>query len=121
MMHIFALLLATVLGREITFPPRVGIAPHQELLGHDLDDVDIVSEARFRGLTTFANLDYVECFAESGKAYEERFDIAFLGAPFDTVSMRLRSLSRVPFSGMQVGGSCRTSCSVFPLRRETIR
>ena len=86
-MYMFALFLAAVLGREITFPPRFGIAPHQELLAHNLDDVDIVSGARFRGLTTFANLDYIECFAESGKVHEESFDIALLGAPFDTVSM----------------------------------
>lgn len=38
------------------------------------------------GLTTFANLPYVFCL--SGRANEdvEKFDVAFLGAGFDTVS-----------------------------------
>ena len=96
-MYIILLFFAAALGREITFPAHVGVAAHQELLGHNLDGVDIVSGARFRGLTTFANLDYVECFVESGKAHEGRFDIALLGAPFDTVSMCFRWPSPITF------------------------
>ena len=113
-MYLFALFLASVLGREITFPPRVGIAAHQELLGHDLGDVDIVSGARFRGLTTFANLNYVECFTESGKAHEDKFDIAILGAPFDTVSTCFRSLSQTPFLNKSAGGFGHTPYAALP-------
>lgn len=83
-----------------------------------LDDEDI-SQAKFAGLTTFANLPYVHCLAadeeeeeddedeedeedcENGKKNKkekrkkkksvgvEKFDIAILGAPFDTVSIFL--------------------------------
>lgn len=74
-----------------------------------LDDEDI-SQAKFAGLTTFANLPYVHCLAadddeeedeeedDDGKKEKrkkkksvgvEKFDIAILGAPFDTVSICL--------------------------------
>lgn len=75
-----------------------------------LDDEDI-SQTKFAGLTTFANLPYVHCLAaeeeedeeegdeDDGKKNKkekrkkkksvgvEKFDIAILGAPFDTVSI----------------------------------
>lgn len=74
-----------------------------------LDDEDI-SQAKFAGLTTFANLPYVHCLAADDNDEEEeeeddekknkkrkkkksggveKFDIAILGAPFDTVSTYL--------------------------------
>lgn len=82
-----------------------------------LDDEDI-SQTKFAGLTTFANLPYVHCLAadededeeeeeegeegdDDGKKNKkekrkkkksvgvEKFDIAILGAPFDTVSIFL--------------------------------
>lgn len=83
-----------------------------------LDDEDI-SQTKFAGLTTFANLPYVHCLAadedeeeedddedededgDDGKKNKkekrkkkksvgvEKFDIAILGAPFDTVSVFL--------------------------------
>lgn len=70
-----------------------------------LDDEDI-SQAKFAGLTTFANLPYVHCLAADDDEEEEekkkkekrrkkkrvgveKFDIAILGAPFDTVSISL--------------------------------
>lgn len=73
-----------------------------------LDDEDI-SQAKFAGLTTFANLPYVHCLAADEDDEEEeeededkkkkkkkkksvgveKFDIAILGAPFDTVSIFL--------------------------------
>jgi agmatinase len=39
--------------------------------------------AKYAGLTTFANLPWTHCLAED-EAEVEKFDIAFLGAPFDT-------------------------------------
>lgn len=77
-----------------------------------LDDEDI-SQTKFAGLTTFANLPYVHCLAaddDEGEEEEEeddgkkkkkekrkkkksvgveKFDIAILGAPFDTVGLFL--------------------------------
>jgi hypothetical protein len=42
-----------------------------------------VTGSQFSGLTTFANLPYVNCLVEEDA--ESSYDIAFLGAPFDTV------------------------------------
>ncbi|KXJ91387.1 arginase family-domain-containing protein [Microdochium bolleyi] len=53
---------------------------------HETDDVDIITGSQFSGLRTYANLPYINCFADAegepfvGGAY----DIAILGAPFDT-------------------------------------
>lgn len=51
----------------------------------DDDFIDITTGTQFSGLSTYGNLPYVNCFvdAEAGKS---PFDIAVLGAPFDTVS-----------------------------------
>ena len=38
----------------------------------------------FLGLTTFANIPYVSCLSDSSA---EKYDIAILGAPFDTVCL----------------------------------
>lgn len=46
------------------------------------DDVDIVTGSQFHGLKTFANLPYVNALADEGAEY----DIAILGAPFDTAT-----------------------------------
>ena len=68
--------------------PKRAFNPHPSVYG-GLDDIDIVTGSNFNGLTTFANLNYTNCFiAPTGE--EERYDIAFLGAGFDTVG-RLQS------------------------------
>lgn len=70
---------------QVAFNPN----PHHDANQHTLqfdDKIDIVTGSQFRGLKTFANLPYVNCFSDSesrGKGY----DIAILGAPFDTVSL----------------------------------
>ncbi|KFY45813.1 hypothetical protein V494_00746 [Pseudogymnoascus sp. VKM F-4513 (FW-928)] len=43
-----------------------------------------VSGSKFRGLTTYANLQYVHCLAAEKDGEVEDYDIAILGAPFDT-------------------------------------
>lgn len=43
-----------------------------------------ITQAKFEGLATYANLPYVHCLAPEGEEVE-KFDIAILGAPFDTV------------------------------------
>ena len=64
---------------------------HDERFGHeqvpfsmDDDDVDIVSGSQFYGLRTFAGLPYLNCFSDEETA-EHKYDIAIMGAPFDTV------------------------------------
>ncbi|KAL1857464.1 hypothetical protein Daus18300_010328 [Diaporthe australafricana] len=51
---------------------------------HD-DDVDIVTGSQFHGLKTFGNLPYVNAFSdEEAQRQDAKYDIAILGAPFDT-------------------------------------
>ncbi|MCJ1286929.1 hypothetical protein MMC26_006275 [Xylographa opegraphella] len=80
---ICSLLVATC-AREIVFPPVDAIYAYQSSLraGGSLDDVDITTGSQFSGLTTFAHLPYVNCFEDTDDA--PKYDIAFLGAPFDT-------------------------------------
>lgn len=71
--------------------PRLALSPqhaqHPFSL-HGGEDVDIVTDSQFSGLTTFANLPYVNCFSDK-EAEGKKYDIAILGAPFDTVSARV--------------------------------
>ena len=81
------LLQTATTAREITFPPVSGYSSQQVLLqGYNEPDI---SQAKFAGLTTYANLPYVHCLAPEGQQVE-KFDIAILGAPFDTVSQGTR-------------------------------
>jgi hypothetical protein len=78
------LLVSAVAGaREIVFPPVSGYTTDQAILG-GYNDPDI-SQPKFAGLMTYANLPYVHCLA-ADREEVEGFDIAILGAPFDTVS-----------------------------------
>ena len=47
--------------------------------------IDVTTDSKFFGLNTFANLPYVNCLSPSTEG--KRYDIAILGAPFDTVSI----------------------------------
>lgn len=87
-----SLFLAFTLGSAWEFPPPPALSDlrNQKPLylgastGGDDSDVDIVSGSQFNGLRTYGNLPYVNCLSDAeaeGKAY----DIAILGAPFDTV------------------------------------
>ncbi|EAW11653.1 agmatinase [Aspergillus clavatus NRRL 1] len=78
-----SLLLPAALARDIVFPPIAGVpSPPRQIVLDPQNHVDIVTDSQFSGLTTFARLPYVNCFAD--EADSERYDIAFLGAPFDT-------------------------------------
>jgi agmatinase len=80
-MHfVIALLTSLAVAREIVFPPTIDIS-----LSGKTPGLPTTINA-FSGLTTFANLPYVYCLADSPNEDVEKFDIAFLGAPFDTVS-----------------------------------
>lgn len=80
-LHATLLLLSfSVYARDISFPPLSGIERFQKLLTND-DGVDITTGSEFSGLMTFANLPYANCFA----TYDiDAYDIAVMGAPFDT-------------------------------------
>jgi agmatinase len=82
-------------AREITFPPVSGYVPQygpQQQMGasngfRGTADDDVFP-GMFSGLMTFANLPYVHCLRggeEAELSDDERFDIAVIGAPFDTV------------------------------------
>src|ERR1700730_14579900 len=57
----------------------------------DEDFIDITTGTQFSGLSTYGNLPYVNCFVDT-EAEKSPYDIAVLGAPFDTVSTFLCSL-----------------------------
>ena len=92
--HLLALSLALLLlrtlalARKINSPPLATINAHQIPISpvgeHDLDGIDIITGSGFAGLTTFANLPYESCFVDGET--EGGYDVAILGAPFDTVS-----------------------------------
>ncbi|KAI9738662.1 MAG: hypothetical protein M1834_008167 [Cirrosporium novae-zelandiae] len=77
-------LLPVITARNVQFPPVAAI----DLTGNlqkpiDIDHgIDITTGSAFHGLATFANLPYANCFDESRDV--EKYDIAILGAPFDT-------------------------------------
>lgn len=78
----FGLTGALVSARDITFPP---VAAVQYPMVADVPGMsDDISQAIYAGLTTFANLPYVHCLQNGGEV--EKYDVAILGAPFDTVS-----------------------------------
>ena len=67
---------------DLVFPPVSDIERSQKPFTDD-DGIDITIGSDFSGLMTFANLPYVNCF----KAFDtDPYDIAIMGAPFDTVS-----------------------------------
>lgn len=77
--------VSSVVAREIVFPPVAAVhgSTGQFPLVHD-DPIDITTASQFSGLTTFAHMPYVNCFVDA-EAESTPYDIAFLGAPFDTV------------------------------------
>ena len=59
------------------------------------DPLNLAKASAFMGLMTYANIPYVHCLADeaSGEEYKgEKYDIAVLGAPFDTVSNYVQCL-----------------------------
>ncbi|KAH0368949.1 Arginase/deacetylase, partial [Aureobasidium melanogenum] len=90
------LLASTAAGRDITFPPVAGYQSPMHVLGHESIDI---TGAKFAGLTTFANLPYVHCLDESGN---EKYDVAILGAPFDT-GVTARPGARFGPNGIRTG------------------
>lgn len=78
---------ALVSAREIIFPPTSGLQhPVGNNIGSLAYETGDISEPLYNGLTTYANVPYVHCLANSTRSGEEieKYDIAVLGAPFDT-------------------------------------
>ncbi|KZP31570.1 agmatinase [Athelia psychrophila] len=62
-------------------------------------DNEVTADSVFSGITTFARLPWVQCLS---KQSEETFDIAFIGAPFDT-GTSYRPGARFGPSGIRAG------------------
>lgn len=77
------LLPLAVTARDVVFPPVSGVQSPLVTSGDDTI-AEFPEPNAYAGLTTFANSPFVKCLAD-GEV--ERFDIAFLGAPFDTVCL----------------------------------
>ena len=74
-------LCTATFAREVTFPPVAAIpANGQSILSTDQDA--LMGSRKYSGLSTFANVPYVHCLSEEKET--EKYDIAVLGAPFDT-------------------------------------
>ena len=77
------LLFSQVSAREIVFPPVAAVHEYGHSYQSPPPKEDVTLEAgAFPGLTTWANLPYVRCLDD--KEDVEKYDIAILGAPFDT-------------------------------------
>jgi len=79
----FALLAAQALGHDHD-GPQVHLSsqgPHKQLWYNRLPgDGGTQADSVFSGISTFGRIPYWPCLASD----EEAFDIAFIGAPFDT-------------------------------------
>jgi agmatinase len=74
-------------ARDIIFPPVAAVhANDQAVLSIGRDS--FAEFNKFAGLSTYANLPFVQCLAETDVevAGVEKYDIAILGAPFDTAA-----------------------------------
>ncbi|KAI0169138.1 arginase [Hypoxylon sp. FL1284] len=83
------------------FPQRPIFVPGQKLFPAASDDVDIVTGSQFHGLATYANLPYVHCLSDDGVG-DSKYDIAILGAPFDT-GVTARPGARYGPRGIRIG------------------
>ncbi|OTB19114.1 hypothetical protein K445DRAFT_313989 [Daldinia sp. EC12] len=97
------------------FPQQQHMSPpgYKPLTSAD-DDVDIVTGSQFNGLTTYANLPYLNC-ASDDDVGSKKYDIAILGAPFDT-GVTARPGARYGPKGIRVGSqriAAETAWSVY--------
>jgi agmatinase len=84
-------IVAGVSCRQVVFPPAIGFDwVNAEVTTPGLGGMAIP----FAGLSTYAHLPYVHCLADVSNSKVEKFDIAVLGAPFDTVRCRISHVLR---------------------------
>ncbi|KAI1331338.1 arginase [Xylariaceae sp. FL0255] len=99
-------------AKALQFPP--GLAPaynaaQKPLIGLSDDDIDVTIDSQFNGLVTYASVPYVNCLADE-EVEGNKYDIAFLGAPFDT------AVTGRP--GARYGPGAIRSASVLGLRKD---
>lgn len=80
---IFSTFLAVICTHEIVFPPVAAIHSNGQSVISSGNDA-LVDMNRYSGLSTYANLPYVHCLSPENDL--EAYDIAILGAPFDTAT-----------------------------------
>ncbi|QIX01557.1 hypothetical protein AMS68_007074 [Peltaster fructicola] len=101
MLFCAALLAGTATARDIAFPK---LSPYQNSLAaatfDEISNGADISSARFHGMTTYANTPYVHCL--SNDSHIEVYDIAILGAPFDT-AVTARPGARFGPTGIRLG------------------
>lgn len=100
-------MVAAISGREIVLPPVSPYLTEQTILGGNYNQD--ISYSKFAGLTTYANLPYVHCLAPEGDEVE-KFDIAILGAPFDTVCLVLSSHDKTAQTSTPHPAGAEVSC-----------
>src|SRR5438067_592241 len=81
---IFCTYLRQLYAREISFPPIAAVHPNGQLPQYSISNEGGYHQpSEFAGLTTYANLPFVHCTSNEDA---EPYDIAILGAPFDTAT-----------------------------------
>lgn len=87
-MHVSTVILFSWIAesRQIVFPPIVGADWHDSGTAHTTTPGLGSFSEPFLGLTTYANLPYVHCLSAEASSEVDQYDIAVLGAPFDTAS-----------------------------------
>ncbi|KAI9925517.1 hypothetical protein ASPWEDRAFT_157044 [Aspergillus wentii DTO 134E9] len=109
--NIALLFISCTFARDIFFPPIAGVADSRQVpLGVD-ETVDIITGSQFSGLTTFAHVPYVNCFVDA-EAKHQPYDIAFLGAPFDT-GVTSRPGARFGPTGIRLGARRLKGWSIY--------
>lgn len=84
----YTLIVGAACVRAWEFPPKPIFPAGQTIIPGVNDNVDIVTGSQFNGLVTYANLPYLNCLSDD-EVGDKKYDIAILGAPFDTVSSQL--------------------------------
>lgn len=70
-------LLGSVAAREVIFPELLQLKPDGQVA---ISRESFEGDSTYAGLTTFSNLPWQHCLS----SHDVQYDIAFLGAPFDT-------------------------------------
>ncbi|KAI1760535.1 arginase [Hypoxylon sp. FL1150] len=87
--------------RAWEFPQKPMSMPGQKLFPVINNNIDIVTGSQFNGLATYANLPYVNCLSDE-EVRDKKYDIAILGAPFDT-GVTARPGARYGPRGIRIG------------------
>lgn len=92
--------VSTSYARDIVFPPQAAYqSPFGVMPLDEISNGDDISSAKFHGMNTYANVDYVHCLSNDTV---QPYDIAILGAPFDT-AVTARPGTRFGPTGIRLG------------------